>query len=386
MSELRLITGKKGSGKTLWTVDQLFKEFEKGFYEDFYSDITGLKHTGIKEAPEDWRDIPNNSLIVFDEVQFKILFSRHNSKRDTQILELTTMRKRGIAIWIITQKARFLNADVLGLVDKHFHLERNSKKTAKVWEFNDAELNITKTKKLFAFDSYVFSYPEDLYKYYQSTEKDAKHADKSYVNKGVVSTAITLALVIIFGGYFIYSGWTKDGMKIGSTGGVQEKELNQAKSNPAVSTAPASSVAQMNQNQQDLSMFCRSAVNVSKPECVKWFDDLSKKGSSVTSSGQVIQTVSYNSNKPYDFEYQPQVQPTDFPRMSGVIKMSNGQLMAIDQQGNYMSNISQSDCERWLSGHRPFNYFAQSDSLDKQKELSVSEQQQPEVVNSAGLI
>ena len=29
MSELRLITGKKVLGKTLWTVDQLFKEFEK---------------------------------------------------------------------------------------------------------------------------------------------------------------------------------------------------------------------------------------------------------------------------------------------------------------------------------------------------------------------
>lgn len=373
MSELRLITGKKGSGKTLWTVDQLFKEVEKGFYEDFYSDITGLKHTGVKIAPEDWRDIPNNSLIVFDEVQFKILFSRHNSKRDTQILELTTMRKRGIAIWIITQKARFLNADVLGLVDKHFHIERNSKKTAKIWEFNDAELNITKTKKLFAFDSYVFSYPQDLYQYYQSTEKDAKHADKSYVNKGVVSTAITLALVIVFGGYFIYQGWTKDGMKIGTTGTPPEKAVNQNK-NTAAASSP---VAQAN---QDLSMFCRSAVNVSKPECVKWFDDLSKNGSSVTSSGQVIQTVSYNPNKPYDFEYQPQVQPTDFPRMSGVIKMANGQLMAIDQQGNYMTNISQSDCKRWLSGYRPFNYFAQSqssaESLEKQRERSVPEQPQ----------
>lgn len=375
MSELRLITGKKGSGKTLWTVDQLFKAFEIGFYEHFYSDITGLKHTGIKEAPEDWREIPNNSLIVFDEVQFKLLFSRHNSKRDTQILDLTTMRKRGIAVWIITQKARFLNADVLGLVDKHFHLERNSKKTAKVWEFNDAELNITKTKKLFAFDSYVFSYPEDLYKYYQSTEKDAKHADKSYVNKGVVSTAITLALVVIFGGYFIYSGWSKDGMKIGTTDDRELKAENKnavSNTNPSVAANPFNSAPSSDKVVSDLSVECRKAVNLEKPECVKWFDDLSKNGSSVTSSGQVVQAVSYNPNKPYDFDYQPQVQPTDFPRMSGVVKMATGRLMAIDQQGNYMLDVSQGDCQRWLNGYRPFNYFAQN----QQKERSVPEQTQ----------
>lgn len=30
--------------------------------------------------------------------------------------------------------------------------------------------------------------------------------------------------------------------------------------------------------------------------------------------------------------------------------------MAIDQQGNYMPNISQNDCKRWLQGYRPFDY------------------------------
>ena len=111
--------------------------------------------------------------------------------------------------------------------------------------------------------------------------------------------------------------------------------------------------------QNDLSDLCRQAANLDKPECIKWFDDLSKNRSSVNSNGLVTQTVSYNSNKPYEFEYQPQVQPTDFPRMSGVMKLSSGKLIAVDQQGNYMQNISQEDCRKWLSGYRPFNYFAQ---------------------------
>jgi hypothetical protein len=115
-------------------------------------------------------------------------------------------------------------------------------------------------------------------------------------------------------------------------------------------------------------------VNVEKPECVKWFNDLGKNGSSVDSSGRVVQTVSYNPNKPYDFDYQPQVQPTDFPRMSGVIKLSSGKLVALDQQGNYMLDVSQQDCQRWLNGYRPFNYFAQNQN--QQRERSVPEQPQ----------
>lgn len=144
---IRLVTGKKGAAKTLWVVDQLFKEYEKDPTRNYYSDITGLKHTGVKLAPDNWTEIEDNSLIVYDEVQFKLLFSRHNSKRDKQILELTTMRKRGIEMWIITQRARFLNADVLGLVDEHVEIERNGQKTSKVFVFTDAETNITKSKK-----------------------------------------------------------------------------------------------------------------------------------------------------------------------------------------------------------------------------------------------
>jgi len=124
----------------------------------------------------------------------------------------------------------------------------------------------------------------------------------------------------------------------------------------------------------DISLECRKAVNVEKPECVKWFNDLSQSGSSVNADGQVVKTVSYDPDKPYDFEYQPQVQPTDFPRMSGVIRLKNGNLMAVDQQGNYMQNISQNDCKRWLDGYRPFNYFAQSQN--QQRERSAPEQPQ----------
>lgn len=378
---LKLITGKKGSGKSLWVVDQVFKEFDKGIFEHYYSDITNLKHSGIKPAPEDWTDVEDNSLIIYDEVQFKLLFSRFNSKRDKQILELTTMRKRGIEMWIITQQARALNADVVGLVDEHVHIERNGDKTSKVYVFQDAKMQVRKTDKMFPFDKYVFAHPQHLYGFYESVKDGTNHVKRSWLNKGVITTALTLALVVIFGGYFIYKGFSN---------GLTIKDANEKPTNTAQQTKEQSSTqnqdSQKAQNTevnqassiQDLSEICRQASNLSKPECVKWYDDLSKSKSSVNPDGTVIQAVSYNPDKPYDFEYQPKVQPTDFPRMSGVMKLSNGQLMAVDQQGNYMQNVSQQDCKKWLSGYRPFDYFAQQKQSTDRVSTSDSNNQNPQ--------
>lgn len=51
MSTFRLITGGIGTGKTLWTVEQLFKL--KNLTPDrlVYTDITGIKHTGVTVVP-----------------------------------------------------------------------------------------------------------------------------------------------------------------------------------------------------------------------------------------------------------------------------------------------------------------------------------------------
>lgn len=67
--------------------------------------------------------------------------------------------------------------------------------------------------------------------------------------------------------------------------------------------------------------------------------------------------------------------------MSGVIKLSSGRLMALDQQGNYMPSVSASDCQKWLDGYRPFNYFASSQQ--QQRERSAPEQQLPDLETSS---
>lgn len=367
MSKIRLITGGIGTGKSLWTVEQLFKEHEKTPEREIYTDITGIKHTGIKKAPDDWREIPNNSLIVYDEVQYRDLFSRHNSKRDKQILDLTTIRKRGIELWLITQRARFLNADVLGLVNEHVHLERVGQKISNVYIWQEAELNITKTKKMFAFDKYRWAYPEHIFGFYESIQPDAKHNKRSYLNKAVVSIVITLVLALIAGAIFVKFAASKG---ISATGVETKKPEKQTMAQPIQNpnaTPVRSPVA------SDLSVECRKGANVEKPECVKWFDDLSKNNASVSTGENGETVVAYNPTQPFDDQIQKSVsyQVTAKPIFSGCMKTSNG-YQAYTQQGTKL-DVSKSDCERLIKNNdRPFNYFAQDQNQQSQR--SVGEQ------------
>lgn len=374
MSTFRLITGGIGTGKSLWTVDQLFILKDQQPDRKIYTDITGIRHTGIISVDQDfdWRDAEDNSLIVFDEVQYKDLFSRHNSKRDKQILDLTTIRKRGIELWVITQRARFLNPDVLGLVNEHIHLEKKSKKSAKVFYFQEAETTITALKKKFAFKKYVFQYPEHLYGFYDSIKDGAVHHQRSWMHQGIIMIVITLVIAFIAIGITIYNG-TKKGLS--ATGveapkpkdikSVQDSKLDTTQQKQHTSVIPSS----------DLSVECRKGSNIDKPECIKWFDDLTKNNQSIDKNG--IQSVSYNPNKPYDQkEIQETVkyQVTSKPIFSGCLK-KNGRYVAYSEQGTLLDDVSQDDCKRLVeNGERPYNYFVQKDNIQNQPQQAPVEQ------------
>jgi len=203
---------------------------------------------------------------------------------------------------------------------------------------------------------------EKYWKLYKSTE-DGKASGRNYnVNMKLIGFIVGMLFVCLIIGLLL-AYLAKD-----TKNNVQEMQKVEDANKPK-STDLTKDILPIT---GDISYECRKAVNVEKPECVKFFNDLSRNGSSVTSTGQVVQAVSYDPNKPYDFEYEPQVQPTDFPRMSGVVKMKTGRLVAVDQQGNYMLDVSENDCRRWLDGYRPFNYFAQSQSAQSTKSIEQS--------------
>ncbi|WP_435337804.1 zonular occludens toxin domain-containing protein [Acinetobacter sp. LH3_13] len=373
---LILITGKPGSFKTAKCASLAIDYLKAG--RRVFTNIDEFNYEGVEKLPEndDWTNTPIGSVVIYDEAQqFEFLQYKGREKlsSDHRVKELEVHRHTGHDIILITQSPSFLHNHVLSLVGEHYHLHRaygRSYADVFLWRYTAHSPDSTGAKNK-AESHTKFKPDAKIFDKYKSTEVDThklKIPPLYFKLGGFLAAVLLLIGYMVFGSDnpFLSASKIKENADIASGKKQAEQPLVGSQAASASISSPVAS--------PDLSVECRKGVNIEKPECIKWFDDLTKNGSSVSSSGQVVQTVSYNPNKPYDFEYQPQVQPTDFPRMSGVIKLSNGRLMAVDQQGNYMPQISARDCQKWLDGYRPFNYFASSQQ--QQRERSAPEQQQ----------
>lgn len=375
---IRLVTATPGSGKTCMVIEWLLKELDKGFYKSIYANIAGLKIMGIKPLLSDWRDVPDEDkpcLYIVDEAQYHREFMKETTKDNEIGKDLSTHRHMAIDFWLITQSVKLLNSYVIENVGEHVHLYRPKKaKTVTVYWWSYAVTSMTKSNFKMADDVQKWRLNPQMFQYYKSTV--AVTDGKARISQRNVSAWITFGIIMLVIAYFVKGGASAmQEMQHKETTEQKKEQTNESSPNPFSTNYDSKAVVPQDFN---VDQECRKAVNVERPECVEWFNNLSKTGSSVTSNGQIVQSVSYNSNKPYEFEYQPQVQPTDFPRMSGVIKLSSGRLMAVDQQGNYMPQISARDCQKWLDGYRPFNYFASRDNLQSQRSVGEQPQLNPE--------
>lgn len=353
---------------------------EKDIVREIYSDINGHaeKVDFIKPAPADWRDVPNNSIIFMDEIHKRPEYEDNGQmSQNPMIKDLRTHGHQNKDIILITQDPQTLNKAIRMLIEKMHLVKRPIQKPnfATIYEFErwlrDPWQAAVSERSVKYQDSYKFFYKKKWQDMYTSA---SAHTSINFKIQSKFVYAIIAIIVLMSLSYFLFTKSGGDKLARNAIGGITGQQ--NASNNKSLSTDNSVSNGSTNVANDvekfDANLECRKAVNVEKPECVQWFNNISKNNSSVTSSGEVVQAVSYNPNKPYDFDYQPQVKPTDFPRMSGVMKLSSGKLMAVDQQGNYMVDVSQQDCQRWLNGYRPFNYFAQN----QQRERSVPEQPQ----------
>lgn len=210
---LTMITGKKGSGKTLFTVsliEQLIKDNDalvKSGKEprQIYSDIDGLNFDSIHPAPDDWRETPNNSIIIYDEVQKREEWQRTGKRinKNEMIVDLTTMRKTNHIVYIITQHPQMIDNTVCQLIDHHLHVVRGFGLPASNiyhWEgyCSNPDNDINKSK---AISEIKFNHPKRLYdKYLSGIEKDS--IKTNVPNK--VKFMIIFILMMIFGSVYLF--------------------------------------------------------------------------------------------------------------------------------------------------------------------------------------
>lgn len=379
-------------------IDQLSRKHPN---RRIYTNIIGMNYPGVltinstPEKPFDWRDLPDGSIILFDEAHEHPAFSAQDllgtartdaeKKRKSEILDigdsLTLHGHFGFDIYLITQNPKLLREQVRAACSVHYVMRRLwGLDVAMIYEFAEVQTYFANATRKQALSVKRFRYPKNLYKYYVSSNVHniQKRVPLLYmaffaIPIGIFAMGYSKASETGFFGLF-----PKDEV-------VQEKQIEQPEYVMLDAKQGQTPEQVLNEYTENFNpdIECRKAMNLDLPECISWFDQLTKQQSSVLPDGQVFQAVVYDPDKPYDFEYKPQIQPQDFPRMSGVMTLANGRLMAIDQQGNYMSNISQDDCRKWLSGYRPFNYAKAPQqqnqyaySQPEQRERSVPEQPQ----------
>lgn len=131
---IRLITGNPGSGKTLFVVSELLAA-AKLANRPIYTNITDLKIPGVVTLPQDadWTQLPDRSLVVFDECQDiedsqgvkpYAATGSPGLSRDHRLANLRQHRKREFDLWFIAQHPSFVHHDIRKITDEHVHMLR----------------------------------------------------------------------------------------------------------------------------------------------------------------------------------------------------------------------------------------------------------------------
>lgn len=194
-----LISGSPGSGKSLFVVSDLILDYLKDG-RSVYTNIKGLQYfkeeviygqtirknivktkdnvpvwelVHILPDDFDWRDLPNGSVVIYDEAQqFFPASGRSGLSSDGRITDLDTHRHRGFDILFITQHPTLIDSHIRKFVGLHYHLYRKwggSYSNQYLWNHcnSSPELEIGEMQRS---DRRFFRFPKKAFSFYKSSE------------------------------------------------------------------------------------------------------------------------------------------------------------------------------------------------------------------------
>lgn len=199
---LTLITGVPGAGKSLRAVALVQDALKAG--RAVYSDIDGHNAPGVLPSPDDWRDTPEGSLVVYDEAQRKFPSTgKPGVAEDERIRALETHRHTGHDIIFITQSPALIHHHIRKLVGRHIHVHRAAglkRATLYTWDFAVASPNDRVEQQ--RADTENWQYPADLFKFYKSA---TVHTHKFQIPKKIAWALGAFVLVAAVVGFRFYS-------------------------------------------------------------------------------------------------------------------------------------------------------------------------------------
>jgi hypothetical protein len=216
---IRVIEATPGAGKTNIVVEWLCKEVDKGFYDEIYTSINGLRIVGVKSmSPQfDWRALnPVNEttnlrddkkrLVVYDEAQYEEAFMKENRSASNVIgKDLSTHRHYGMDIWLITQSSTLLNSYVHANTGEHVFMYRpRKKKSVKIYWWSHIQKSLSKEAFKTADDEQTWRLNPSMFPLYTSTsgvtDGETRKSTKLF------SVLLTAVMVFSLIGFMVYRG------------------------------------------------------------------------------------------------------------------------------------------------------------------------------------
>lgn len=198
---ITLITGVPGAGKTLRAVFEIEALRKQG--RAVFSDIAGHCAPGILPAPDDWRDTPEGSVVVYDEAQKKYPSTgKPGVAQDERIRALETHRHTGHDVFFITQEPALIHHHIRKLVGRHIHVHRAAglrRATLFTWDFAVSAPNDRNEQK--RADTENWQYPKDLFRYYKSA---TVHTHKFQIPKKIAAILAVCVVVVGFVAWRIF--------------------------------------------------------------------------------------------------------------------------------------------------------------------------------------
>lgn len=233
-----LVSGRPGGGKTLWTVAEIARKLPEwtAAGRKVYSDIRGLNLPGVLDlsdafngvdpvtAARRWSELPDGSVIVFDEVQRAFPTRNGMSTRPDYIADWQTHRHRGIDAYFITQAPRLIDRDLWPLIDQHVHLYRPlGLSRSSVWRWEGLNENPEPTQNRSSAFNETFKFPKHLFGAYHSA---TEHFVKPRMPWKIL-IVLVLGIVFAFGGAVtFYRDFTNNQFTQKSGPAVQNAGLN----------------------------------------------------------------------------------------------------------------------------------------------------------------
>ncbi len=211
---ITLITAVPGSGKTLYCIGLILKAVEEG--RPVYANIAGLKIPQCHPAPDDWRDTPEGSLVVYDEAQQPHLYpstAHRGEVKDERLRQMEVHRHTGHDLVFVSQSPSFLHHHIRKLAGEHIHLYRafGAKIVTKyTWQHTVDSPNDRGEQG--RADSVPWKFPKEHFQYYQSA---TIHTHKFKMPKKL---AALLLLIVAVAGLVVWNAATNESSLLTGSG------------------------------------------------------------------------------------------------------------------------------------------------------------------------